>query len=87
MAQTSGFDLTTQGKTCFDCKMFDAANWVARLNIENVPEGRLHIRPFQFYLKEHWCQSQTVLVATGNSTVVAYINKVEHTRRRCALSC
>ena len=29
MAQTSGFDPTTQVKTCFDCKMFDVANWVA----------------------------------------------------------
>ena len=29
MAQTSGFDPTNQVKTCFDCKMFDVANWVA----------------------------------------------------------
>ena len=28
IAQTSGFDPTTQVKTCFDCKMFDVANWV-----------------------------------------------------------
>ena len=27
MAQTSGFDPTTQVKTCFDCKMFDVSNW------------------------------------------------------------
>ena len=39
MAQTSGFDPTTQVKTCFDCKMFDVANWVACLNRENVPGG------------------------------------------------
>ena len=39
MAQTSGFDPTTQVKTCFDCKMFDVANWVACLNRENGPEG------------------------------------------------
>ena len=39
MAQTSGFDPTTQVKTCFDCKMFDVANWVARLNEENGPGG------------------------------------------------
>ena len=38
----------TQVKTCFDCKMFDVANWVSCLN------GRLHMRPFQFHLKEHW---------------------------------
>ena len=39
MAQTSGFDPTTQVKTCFDCKMFDVANWVASLNGENDPGG------------------------------------------------
>ena len=39
MAQTSGFDPTSQVKTCFDCKMFDVANWVACLNGENGPRG------------------------------------------------
>ena len=39
MAQTSGFDPKTQVKTCFDCKMFNVANWVARLNGENGPRG------------------------------------------------
>ena len=39
MAQTSGFDPTTQVKTCFDCKMFDVANWVVCLNGENGPGG------------------------------------------------
>ena len=39
MAQTSGFDATTQVKTCFDYKMFDVANWVAYLNGENGPGG------------------------------------------------
>ena len=39
MAQTSGFDPTSQVKTCFDCKMFDVTNWVARLNGENGPGG------------------------------------------------
>ena len=34
------------------------------------------------------CQNQTVLVATDNSTVVAYINKQgEPTQQRCVLSC
>ena len=40
MAQTSGFDPTTQVKTCFDCKMFDVANWVARLDGEDGPGGK-----------------------------------------------
>ena len=39
MAQNSGFDPTSQVKTCFDCKMFDVANWVACLNGENGPGG------------------------------------------------
>ena len=40
MAQTSGFDPTTQVKTCFDCKMFDVAfDWVACVNRENGPRG------------------------------------------------
>ena len=39
MAQTSGFDPKTLVKTCFDCKMFDVANWVACLNEENGPRG------------------------------------------------
>ena len=39
ITQTSGFDPKTQVKTCFDCKMFDVANWVACLNGENCPGG------------------------------------------------
>ena len=39
MPQTSGFDSTSQVKTCFDCKMFDVSNWVACLNGENGPGG------------------------------------------------
>ena len=27
-------------KICFNCKMFDVANWVARLNGEDYPRGR-----------------------------------------------
>ena len=37
MAETSGFDLTTQVRACFDCKMFDVANWVVCLNGESGP--------------------------------------------------
>ena len=39
MAQPSGFDPASQVKTCFDCKMFDVANWVACLKGENGPGG------------------------------------------------
>ena len=39
MAQTSGFDPSSQVKTCFDCKMFDVTNWVACLNGESGPGG------------------------------------------------
>ena len=39
MAQTSGFDPTTRVKACFDCQMFNVANWVACLNGENGFRG------------------------------------------------
>ena len=39
MAQTSGFDPTLEVKTCFDCKVFYVANWVACLNREEFPGG------------------------------------------------
>ena len=54
MVQTPGFDPTSQVKMCFDYKMFDVSNWLASLMEEMVPEGRLHMRSFQFHLKEHW---------------------------------
>ena len=60
MAQTSGFDPTTQVKTCFDCKMFDVSNWVASLNGENGPGGTPSHEPLQFHLKEHWRYPQSL---------------------------
>ena len=39
MAQSSEFDLTLKVKTCFDCNMFDVANWVACLNGEDGSRG------------------------------------------------
>ena len=32
-------DPTTKVKTCFDCKMFDVADWVACLSGKNGPGG------------------------------------------------
>ena len=60
IAQTSGFDPVTQVKTCFDCKMFDVANWVACLNGENGPGGTPSHEAFQFHLKEHWKYPQSL---------------------------
>ena len=61
MAETSGFDPTIQVKTCFDCQMFDVANWVAHLNGEDGPGGMpsheaLSVSP----LKEHWRYPQSL---------------------------
>ena len=136
----------TQVKTCFDCKMFDVANWVACLNGENGPRGmpshealsvspqgaleistdhsiqlftdasnegwvahleqvstkglwsnrvkRLHINVLELKAVslalqrfKDQCRNQTVLVATDNSTVVAYINKQggTHSAQMCTL--
>ena len=58
MAQTSGFDPTTQVKTCFHCKM--SLIGLLALTEKMVPEGRLHMRPFQFHLKEHWRYPQSL---------------------------
>ena len=73
MAQTSGFDPTSQVKTCFDCKMFDVANWVARLNMVLV--GRLHMRPFEFQLKEHWRYPQLLdNLLPWTETILAHLD-------------
>ena len=56
MAQSSGSVPTLKVKTCFCFKMFD----VAHLNGENGPGGHLHMRPFQFQLKEHWSFSLVI---------------------------
>ena len=55
MAQTSGFDLTTQVKRC----LMSLIGFLASTE-KMVPEGSLHIRPFQFYLKEHWRYPQSL---------------------------
>ena len=118
---------------CFDCKIFEVANWVACFNGENGPGGtplhealsvssqgaleissiagahlhqsstkglwsdrekRLHINIVELKVVslalrsfKDQCQNQTVLVATDNSTVVAYINKQggTHSAEMCAL--
>ena len=53
MAQTSGFDPTTAS-----CLMSLIGLLASTEKI--VPEGRLHMRPFQFHLKEHWRYPQSL---------------------------
>ena len=38
-AQTLGFEPKDKAQTCFDCNMFDVANWVAYLNREDGSKG------------------------------------------------
>ena len=53
------------------------------INVLELKAAFLALRRFK-----DQCQDQAVLVATDNSTVVAYItNKGEHTQRRCVHSC
>ena len=52
------------------------------INVLELKAVSLALRSFK-----DQCQNQTLLVATDNSTVVAYINKQELTQQRCALSC
>ena len=42
MAQTLGFDPTTQVKTCFNCKMFDVANGLLASTEKMVPGRPSH---------------------------------------------
>ena len=80
----------------------DASNegWDAHLEQSSTQglwspqEKGLHINVLElkavFLALRHFkdqCHDQTVVVATDNSTVVAYINKEEHTQRKCAHSC
>ena len=51
MAQTSGFYPTSQVKTLIGL--------LASME-KMVPVERLHMRPFQFHLKEHWRYSQSL---------------------------
>ena len=48
LAQTSGFDHVLTAR----CLM--SLIGLLALMEKIVPEGHLHMRPFQFYLKEHW---------------------------------
>ena len=52
------------------------------INVLELKAVSLALRSFK-----DQCQNQTVLVATDNSTVVAYINKQGGTQQRCVLSC
>ena len=75
MTQTSGFDPTTQVKTCFDCArcLMSLIGLLASME-KMVLEGRLHMSPFQFHLKEHWRfpQSLNTLLA-WTETISAHL--------------
>ena len=51
MAQTSGLDPATPVLTA---RCLTSLIWLLASMEKMVPEGRLHMRPFQFHLKEHW---------------------------------
>ena len=73
MAQTSGFDPTSQVKTCFDCKILMSLIGLLASMEKMVPEGRLHMRPFQFHLKEHWRFPQSLDTLPWTETISAHL--------------
>ena len=87
MAQTSGFP-TTQVKTCFDCKIFDVANWVACLNGENGLGGMPSHEAFQFHLKEHCRYPQSLdSLLPWTETISTHLDWWQNpTNERCRLS-
>ena len=58
IAQSSGFDPMLKVKTCFDCNMMSLIGLLASTE-KMVLEGCLHMRPFQFHLKEYWRYPQS----------------------------
>ena len=60
MAQTSGFDPTTQVKRVLTARCLMSLIRLLASTEKMVPEGRLHMRPFQFHLKEHWRYPQSL---------------------------
>ena len=60
MAQTSGFDPTTQVKRVLTARCLMSLIGLLASTEKMVPEGRLHRRPFQFHLKEHWRYPQSL---------------------------
>ena len=53
-AQTSGFDPTTQVKHVLTARCLMSLIGLLASTEKMVPEGCLHMRSFQFHLKEHW---------------------------------
>ena len=67
VAQTLGLDPKNKVIACFDCKMFDVANWVARLNGENGPRGSPSHETREYWRFPQWLDtllpwSETILV-------------------------
>ena len=59
----------------FDCKMFDVACCgLLTSKGKMVPEGCLHMRPFQFHLKEHWRYLQSLdTLLSWSETISAHL--------------
>ena len=57
--------------TFFDCKM--SLIGLLASTEKMVPEGHLHMRPFQFHLKEHWRYPQSGLLP-WTETICAHLN-------------
>ena len=60
MAQTSAFDPMTQIKCVLTARCLMLLIGLLASTKKMVPEGRLHMRPFQFHLKEHWIFPQSL---------------------------
>ena len=60
MAQTAGFDPTTQVQHVLTARCLMSLIGLIPSMEKMVPEGCLHMRPFQFHLKEHWRYPQSL---------------------------
>ena len=60
MAQTSGLILQLKSKHVLAARCLTSLIGLLASTDNMVPEGRLHMRPFQFHLKEHWRYPQSL---------------------------
>ena len=54
IAENTGIDPHNKMEICIECKMLDVCDWISSYNEKLVLEGDLHMRPFQWHVKEHW---------------------------------
>ena len=101
MVQTSGFDSKNKVKACFECKMFDVANWVARHLKENwrYPQSFDILLPWSETISFHpeWGQKRSegsgvhtkdhsIQISEQDSIIGLWLDRGEKTIYKCSIT-